>query len=322
MFDELRFIKSAIATKAFIPAFTHIKIKDQTVRAFDGEIAMGSPIAIDIDCIPKAIPFIKAIETCSGTISLSLTKTNRVSIKSGSFKAFIDCLTGETPHVTPEGEKLEIDGNEFLAVCNVLWPFIGNDASRRWTNGLYFNGDNAYVTNNIILIEHHLKSKFPIVCNIPDRAIKEIIRIGESPTCIQVTETHISFHFKGDRWLRTNLLATNWPDIGHILNKSCKTVPIVNEMFTALDAISSFSKDNSFYIKGNDLYSYYHNADEEGAIYNVPNLNIEKGVYNLDMFMLLKDIIKHADFSLYPDATLFSGDNLRGAIIGKRIHEE
>ena len=105
MLTELKFVQGAVAKKDFIPSLTHFIIEDGTVRGYNGMLALCSPLPFDIACKPKADSLVKAIANCAETVQLSLTPAGRLSIKSGKFKAFIDCIPDETtPHVQPEGE--------------------------------------------------------------------------------------------------------------------------------------------------------------------------------------------------------------------------
>ena len=54
MLKELKFVQGAVSSKDFIPALTHFRIENGTVRSFNGLLALCSPIALDIDCTPKA----------------------------------------------------------------------------------------------------------------------------------------------------------------------------------------------------------------------------------------------------------------------------
>ena len=132
MLKELKFVQGAVGKKEFIPAITHFCIENGHVRAYNGTIALSSPIACDLNCKPKAVPMVQAIGKCNETISLSMTPAGRLSIKSGSFKAFIECIEESQAHVTPEGEEIFFDGEILLAGLKTVQDFIGNDASRPW----------------------------------------------------------------------------------------------------------------------------------------------------------------------------------------------
>lgn len=317
MLKELKFVQGAVSTKDFIPALTHFRIQNGTVRSYNGVLALCSPIALDIDCIPKAVPLVKAIGHCTETVSLNITPTGRLSVKSGSFKALIDCVQEETPHVVPEGDYMEIDGEMLLKALKVIYPFIGDDASRPWTNGVLLKGKSAFATNNVTLIEFWIGTEIPKMCNIPRACIKEMIRIGEPPVSAQIAENSITFHYEENMWIRSQLFSTEWPNLEPILTVEDPTYSSMQEeMFEGLEKIKSFvDKIGHVYMEDNYLRTS-HNA-EEGAEFHVHEMDIN-GIFNIDMLQILKGVANKIDFTKYPKPCPFLGDRIRGVIIGMK----
>lgn len=316
MLAELKFVQGAVAKKELVPTLTHFRIENGTVRSFNGTLALCSPIKLDIDCTPRAEPFVKAIQNCKETVTMSMTPAGRLGIKSGSFKAFIECIEEETPHVVPEGEEFDIDGEALLKALKVVSPFIGDDASRPWSNGILLRGQSAYATNNVALIEYWIGSTFPIVCNVPKAAIREMIRINEPPERAMVNDHSISFMYSDGRWIRTSLLDISWPDLNKILDITCHAEPIDEMIYEGLDTIKPFvDKFERVYITKGVMSTTP--VEGEGASYDLPNFPHE-GVYQLRILNLLKSVATSIDFTRYPKPCIFYGDRLRGAIVGMR----
>lgn len=318
MLTELKFVQGSVAKKDFVPALTHFLIDNGTVRGFNGMIALCSPIPFDISCKPKAEPLVKAIGNCSDTVALALTPAGRLSIKSGKFKAFIDCHPDEaTLHPMPEGEHVGIDGQALLQALKTVAPFIGDDASRPWSNGVLLLGQSAFATNNITLVEYWTGFSAPMPLNLPRAAVKEILRINEAPTDVQVAETSITFHFEGGRWLRSQLFETKWPDLTRVLSAESKPVPLDPKLFEALKNLKPFTdKMGRILFKGNGLIAT-HDDDAEGAGYELDNFD-HSGIYQIEMLGLLEGVVQSIDWSTYPAPCMFFGDRLRGAIVGMR----
>lgn len=316
MLAELRFVRGAVARKDFIPSLTHFRIENGAIRSFNGTLALCTPIQFDINCTPKAEPFIRAIMNCEETVSLSMTPTGKLSVKSGKFRALIDCIQEETPHVEPDGNPVEINGEALLAAFKALTPFIGDDASRPWSNGVLLDHQSAYATNNICLVEYWVGSSFPFRCNIPASAIKEIVRINEAPVSAQATENSVTFHFPGGKWIRTALLSTEWPDLKRVLDRPSDPVPVNSEIFKALGALKPFADKMGRVFFNNSLVSTSP-EDAEGASYVIDGLDME-GVYQIEMLALLEGVAETADFEQYPNPCPFFGHMLRGAIVGMR----
>ena len=318
MLTELKFVQGAVAKKDFLPALTHFVIEKGTVRGYNGMLALCSPIPFDIECKPKAEPLVKAIASCTETVQLALTAAGRLSVKSGKFKAFVDCHPDDaTPHAMPEGEDVVIDGAALLQAFKTVFPFVGDDASRPWSNGVLLLGQSAFATNNITLVEYWTGCNVPRPLNIPRAAVKELLRIDEAPIGAQLTDTSITFHFENGRWLRTQLFETQWPDLGKVLDRESSAQPIDPKLFEALKVLKPFTdKAGRIVFKGDGKIAT-HAEDTEGAGYEIEGFD-HTGAYQIDMLNLLNGPCTLIDWSAYPSPCMFFGDRLRGAIIGMR----
>ncbi len=317
MLNDLNFVKGAVAKKDILPALTHFRIHNNIIRGYNGKIALSSPIQLNMNCQPKAIAFVKAIEACTGTVQLSMTPTGRVSIKSGTFKAFIDCDPGTFPEVEPEGDKIPLNGKLLIALKK-LQPLIAEDDSRRWARGILFRGTSAFATNNAVLTEYWLGYNFPFDLNIPHDAVNELIRIGQEPISMQVTESSVTFHYEGNRWLRTQTYSTEWPDTDRVLNKQITTVEFPTDFFQSVMSLSPFvGKENRLYFNGNGISTA--TVDNEGASIELPG-SPSCGCFNINHIKLLEKIATHFDCSYVATGgpLFFFGDNVRGAISGMR----
>lgn len=317
MLKSLKFVQGSVAKKDFVPSLSHFRIEGGTVRGYNGMMALCSPIPFDIACAPKGEPMVKAISNCSETVQLAMTPAGRLSIRSGKFKAFVDCVDGDTPHVQPEGEHVVIEGAALLQAFKTVAPFIGDDASRSWSNGVLLLGQSAFATNNITLVEYWTGTTVPRPLNIPRAAVREMLRINEVPESAQLSDTSITFHYSNNRWLRTQLFETQWPDLSKVLNKESNPQPLDERLFEALSNLKPFSDKMGRILFRGDGKIATHDDESEGAAYELEGFN-HTGVYQIDMLGLLEGNVKSIDWSLYPAPCMFFGDRLRGAIVGMR----
>lgn len=316
MLDSIRFVQGAVAKKDFVPALTHFRIQGGTIRGFNGALGICSPIDLNLDCSPKAVPFVKAIQTCQETIQMHLTAAGKLSIKSGKFKALVDCITEAFPEVEPEGEMIPLQGGMIKAL-KTLMPFIAEDASRPWARGILFKGQSAFATNNICLIEYWMEVGSPVEINIPKSAVAELVRIGEEPTSLQMTPNSVTFHFPNGRWLRTQTYSTEWPDLARILDTSGNLTPVPETLWEAVTNIAPFVDDFGRVFMAENSIATGAVDGATGATMEVPGL-AAAGCYNFQQLLLLDGVAKNIDFGLYPKPCPFQGDRIRGAIIGMR----
>ena len=121
---RFRFVKGAVATKDFVPAMTHFRIEKGTVRSFNGNMAICSPIALDLECTPKAETLVRAISNCQEEVVLSMTAKGRLKVHSGSFNAYIETIEGDTPHLEPSGKRVGRGRTKLPNIskdCRVCW---------------------------------------------------------------------------------------------------------------------------------------------------------------------------------------------------------
>ncbi len=319
MLKELKFVMGAVAKKDLIPGMQHFAIENNTIRAYNGALALCAPLAFDIDCKPNAVQMVKAISNCNDAfpVTISMIASGRLRIKNGPYTVLVDCITEETPHVQPTGDIVHFDGAALRKAFEVLLPFVGTDASRGWTNGVLLHAQSAYATNNVIICEFWLGTEVPCAVNIPSDAIREFLRVGEDPTHAQVSENSITFHFSDGRWISSRLYSTEWPIelISGLLNRPSTPNPLDPKIFEGLDAIRPFvGKIADVYFEKGTLAT--HLEEDVGARYALEDFP-HNGVYALDMLKMLEGVVKTIDWSMYPEACSFQGDMLRGVIAGR-----
>ena len=313
--DSLNFVKGAIGKKNLNNTLTHFSIERGTIRSYNGILGLCAPISLNIDCKPKALDFIKAVQNCkSEQTALSLTKTKRLKITSGKFKAIIDTIDEETPHVLPAGETYDIDGTLLMKALAAMEAFVGDDASKPWSNGILIDNGSLFATNNVILSEYWTGLMLPHKCNIPRMAVRELLRIKKIPQNVRVTDSSITFIFGDDLWLRTTLLNSQWPEVKPILNSKGSPVPIHNEFFQGLETLKHFTDDvGRIYLSDGAIST--SPIKEVGAAYALEGFPHE-GVYSYKNLALLTDSCTAIDFSTYPAPSPFLADGMRGVIVG------
>lgn len=316
MLESLKFVKGAVSTKTFEPVLKHFQIKDGHVQSYNGVLSLSSPIDCDLDVKPLAAPFVHAIQLCDETVSLHLTETGRLAIKSGNFKAFIECSDEPFPDIACEGEKIEIQTG-LLETLNFLAPIMGTDASRLWSHGILLANQSAYVTNNIILVEKWLGGSISTILGLPAACVKELIRINTEPSAIESNGKTVTFRYADGRWLSSLLLnISQWPDPNKLFQNENKPSPIDASLFEALEKLRPFTGDlNSVWLHADGTISTSRN-DEQGAHLQLTKCKGMRGRYSADQLLKLKEIATGIDWSSYPKPCIFYGDNLRGLIIG------
>lgn len=319
MLSALKFCAWAIARKNFVESLTHFRISGGRIQSFNGSISLSSPIALTLECQPLGAQFLKTVASCKESIHMTLTAGGKLSVKSGNIRALIPCTDSLFPEIEPEGREIALEPGLVAALAK-LEPMIAEDASRPWARGILLDGPKAYATNNVVIAETALPQEFPIAVNIPHMAINELMRIKKDPSHMMLAENSVTFFYEDDRWMRTALLSTEWPDMAPILDRTPgkKSITVVGDDFwEALDSLRIHTDEmRRLFIKPNYLTtSLDKNEASFAKIEGLP----EGGCYDLEMLRMLKGLAFAFDFSPYPAPAMWCGEGIKGAIVGRRF---
>lgn len=316
MYSSLQFVRGAIATKDFVPVLRHFYIAGGKIQGSDGKMTLCAPIEGIPDCCPDGATFIKAINAChvSTPPVMKLTPTGRLSIKSGKFTALIHSVPVDEYYLTePEGEKHPLAPG-LLDAIKALRPFVGSDATRQWSTGILFRDGHMYATNNIMLVEAIHATNLPALC-LPASVLDELIRIGEDPVAFSATETNVTFFLAGERWVKSQLLPTDWPDVKAMLDNSpSATEPVVEGFFTALLTLRPFAEDTGAVdLVGTCLKV---GVEDGGATIDL-GIELPDGRYHIDQLNLTRGS-EAINLSSYPSPVPFKSPLFRGMMMGMR----
>jgi hypothetical protein len=318
LLPAIRFVVGAVAEKDYVPSLQCLNVANGRVTAYNGAVSMSGPIDPTLPaCRPNYEQFKKALRNIGEPVASRLLDSNRLELRRGTSLRLVDCIEEGWPEVLPEGGLVELHG-DLLDTLRPLEPFISRDATLSWQRGVLLKGDRAYATTGFVLVERRLPKFFPVTINIPEYAVHQLLKAGE-PTHVQVAKDSATFHFPGERWLKTSLLPTSWPDVSQVLvsTETCSDLP--DGFFDALKNLrNDFAKDRCAYLR-----SGYIATTEERALEEVPGVEESWGCYNADALLKLRTVARYFDLSRYPDPCPFTdGDRLRGVIVGMNEKEQ
>jgi hypothetical protein len=320
MLDALKFVKGAVAKKDFRPELTHFRITEGRITGYNGQMALSSPIDLDLEASPHAQTFFHAIGACRGdATALTMTPNGRLTVKSGNFRAYVECIDDVFFHASPAGDRFEA-GGDLLPALKALFPLISDDASRPWAMGLLLQGESAFATNNVVLVQYWTGLAMPTL-NVPRFAIQELLRVGKEPIALQTDGNTLTFHFDDGRWFLTNLFTAEWPSeiVTNILSVEQELIAAPPGFFDAVEELAAFveSDSHALYLLGDRISTSQHEGD--GAEIMLDGLPEQAFAFGVKHLRLLGPIVDTINLSAFPDPTKFQGNRLRGAILGMSI---
>lgn len=319
MLSSLRFVQGAVQKNGISPELEHFIIKGGRVTGFNGYMALSAPLPLDIEALPKADVFHKALQACGEAVAISQTPAGRLHIQSGGFSVYVPCIDQAVFEAKPEGISYPAPAGIAKTFARAL-PFIGDDASRPWAMGLSVANGTYTATNNIILMQIWDGHQLPAI-NCPRFAVAEVARIKEDPVEIKVDgHNSVSFIYEDGRWLRSQLLAQEWPEeqMNNILNRPCNPTPLPEGFFDGVDRLAPFVTDgpSTPIVFTETGLSTARPGSEEGASCVLAGLPAGNA-YRLKALQLLRGEVETIDLTIQP--SLFFGERSRGALIGMQF---
>jgi hypothetical protein len=309
LLQALKFVSGAVAKSDYLPALQHVAIGGGYVVSFNGTVALCAPVVLDLTACPRAAVFAKAIAACTEPAQLHMTDQG-LAVQSGALRVVVPCTKETFPRVFPEGFAIPL-GGAFLPALKTLEPIVSTDTSKQWSNGILLRGSSAYATNNTILCEYWLGHALPVDVNLPLPAVRELLRIDEEPTRVQVSERSATFHFADGRWMRTALFPTTWPQsLTSLLSHTEPVTPLPDGFFAALKQLAPFVDiDVCLLDKGISTYP--------ASTAHVTLTGLHAGPrFNMAQLRRLDGIATAINFCDYPQPCRFIGEGVRGVILG------
>lgn len=319
LLQALEFV-SCVSEKLGAPNETHVGLRNNMAIAFNGIIAAGAPIPETIYCHPHTLLFMEALSKCNESYSITQLDNERLSIKSGKFKATVPCLDPLLMQDAQPDPLIAPVTNKFKEAVEAVGVLASETSLQVVTASILMNGASVIATNGKMLLEYWHGLDLPPNVPLPKEFVKALAKQKKNLIGFGFSGNSATFWFEDGCWLRTQLYAEQWPDVSRILNREANLWTIDPQFFNALDAVASFSEDGNVYSRLNMLCSH---ADEGvGASYECSG--IPNGfVYPIKQLKLIQPYCKTIDYmangihdSSY--CLVFMGDAMRGVISGRQ----
>ncbi len=310
---------SCVSEKLGAPFETHIGLKNNWAIAFNGTVAAGAPIDESIYCYPHNLLLIEALSKCEENFSLTQLDNDRLSIKSGKFKAVIPCLDPLLmQNASPDPQIVGIT-NKFKEAVEAVGVIANEKAQHVLTASVLMNGATVISTNRVMIMEYWHGLDLPPNIPLPKEFVSALSKQKKSLTGFGFSHNSATFYFEDGCWLRTQLYADEWPDVSRILNRKANLWSIDPNFYKALDAVAPFSDDGNIRFDLNLVMS--HDNTSQGANYECAGL--PKGVtYPISQLKIIQPYVKKIDFCAEGTSDsnyclVFEGDVMRGVIAGR-----
>ena len=318
--DAIKTVRSAVATKDIVPVLTHYFIDGGTITASNGRMSITAQCDSTLQhVIVPAEPFLRAVDACCGDMVLS-KGAQRLTVKDGRFKATLPLLHEPFPAI-PLPQKLSTDigmGLLYNALRN-LAPFVGQDATRPWANGILLSNGSAFATNNVTLASMPVTWEFdPVI--IPAHAVAEVVRMGVPKYVTVDPDRAIAFMYES-HWLVAALIDGVWPDVASMITEVAPGMLQADRIAQAVHTVAAFCDANKqpfIQLHGQVVGTV---PDIDCAQCAVPGVDLPHCAFNAAMLSLVLTKATGINLNTAPNPCYFSNsDNgLEGVIAGARV---
>jgi len=287
--------------------------------AFNGILSAGHRIEEDISVAPHTQRLIQALERCEGQMAMTQLQSG-LSVKAGRFKAVVPChVLNDMPPVFPDPPVAVID-DRLRAGMAAVAPLVSDNAQTVITACARLGPQTICATNRHVVIEYWHGIDLPVIL-VPKTALKAIEGIKKPLTQFGYSGNTATFYFSDGSWLKTQLYADKYPDIGRVLDKPSDQWPVTPGLYDALRVLKPFTEDSKCVMFSRNLLHTSRTNNTEGGSYELEGIP-EGRAFNLEYLLMLEGIAKTIDYAKGDSPLLFFGENVRGAVSGMRIPGE
>ena len=271
--EAINFVEGATDDK--LEYQNYIRIAAGWVVAFDGGMAAGHPIDTDIAVCPHLKRLKEAVSRAGATMALTAQESGRLGVSGDKARFTVPCLPGSSLHAVMPDPAIAALDDRLKDAFKATISLAKEEADTVHEQSLLLRANTVVGCNGSLAIEAWHGIDLPPGMGIPHKAAKAVMRQNLKLTGFGIDwGRSVTFHFENGAWIKTQLMADEWPPIDNTLNQPAYYAPTPEGLFDALAAILSFSEDGAVHFHDDKLKTTYggEGGTVHGAAYDVPGL--------------------------------------------------
>ncbi len=304
-----------------LPFTEYCFVGNRRIVAFDGVLAAGAIIDNDLSACPHSKTLLTALSKCGASLQITQLANQKLSIKSGAFKAAVECAAPALMQTPPDPDPpLAPLGNSLLAAFQALGWIVAESGDRMIECAILLRKNTAVATDGKVLQEYWHGWDMPEI-NLPASTASAIIKIGKPLKAFGYSGRSITFWFEDDSWIRSQLYEDKYPDVDRVLNVKSVPQPIPEGLNDALSAVASFvGNDGAIIFDSVGISTSVE--DNQGAVYEISGFT--PGCFNIEHLQEIAKFAKTVDMSVKTPSIealvmAFFGENTRGILAPMRM---
>lgn len=304
------------------PVETHILLSNKWAVAFNGIISAGHVIEEDLYACPQAKLMIEALSKCTDQLSITQLDINKLSIKSGKFKAIVPCIDPTLLTISAPDAPIAAIDDRFKVAIEAVGVLSSDTAHSVYGTSILINGKSVVSTlNGTVIFEYWHGIDLPPAeysLAIPKALVEPLTKSNKKLKSFGFSDNSITFYFEDNSFLKSQQYSDKWPEVSHILNQLSNPFPVPAGLWEGLAAIAPFSETGMCWFQTGSLHS--HAETGVGASFEAAGLP-KAGPFVIKQLRLLQGHAEAIDF-LAPGpngshSVVFFGKSIRGLIAGR-----
>ena len=192
---------------------------------------------------------IDALSKCDENFSLTQLDNNRLSIKSGKFKAVVPCLDPTLMQEALPDPMIAQINNSFKLAVEAVGVLASENAQHILTASVLMNGASVISTNRVMLLEYWHGLDLPSNIPLPKQFVAALVKTKKNLIGFGFSRSSATFYFEDTSWIRTQLYNDEWPDVSNILNRQANLWSIDASFFKAFGCRCAILRKMGTYIQ-------------------------------------------------------------------------
>lgn len=294
---------------------THCSFSNGFITACDGNLAVGVFVPEDLNLRPHTHKLLLALEKCEEATTLTQTES-KLSVRSGPFRALVPCLGVDLPQWMPD-PIAGVATIELKEALNIAGMLVQDDLTKPIIeSSILLQSSSVIGCNGKTIIEAWHGLHFPCEFLISHRFQVALSKTNKTPVSFGYSENSFTIFFEDKSWIKTQLLAGQWPDSPkQILSTPSSPGSIHPDFFKAASIVSEFSEHHDVYVQDNYIGSRPPLEGSDGAAYELKGDKLPKVHLDGEQLKLIDAYAISIDFTaLNGRGLMFFGDGVRGAV--------
>jgi hypothetical protein len=243
LLDALNFAKIAYMEEG--EAYqTHIILHGKRLFAYNGTIAVGTPIEEEITACPQGHTLRLALVRCKGAFAMGV-EGDKLQVRSGRFRASIPCLDFGAVRAFQADPPSVAVGEGLKAAFNALEPLVAVNGATVLESALALSSMDATATNRQVIGQYWHGYELPRTFLLPRAAIDAVRNAPSDLVSLGYSYNSVTFHFADNSWIRSQLYHDEkYPDIGAMFPTNLELTDLAEGFTEGVVTLAPFDKDD------------------------------------------------------------------------------